>query len=378
MSAPRVYGWCPGALRPMMSGDGLVVRVRAPMGRLTQEQARGVADLSMRFGSGVIDLSARANLQLRGVEEAGHPALIDGLRNLGLIDHDIAAESRRNLVIQPFWREGDDTHQIAQALTEALANEDAPDLPGKFGFAVDCGPAPLLNDVSSDIRIERGTDGLICRADGAEHGVAVTSETAATVALSLAHWFVRTGGITDRRGRMADHIDRVGTPEAGDQPRTLTQSDRTPKPGLTETGALIALEFGQMQAGTLARLGKLGAIRVTPWRMLLVEGQDRLPDLPDLIIDPTDARLKISVCTGAPGCHQGLSSTRDIARALAPHVRQRLHISGCAKGCAHPAASPVTLTATAEGRFDLIRNGRASDTPARRGLGPDDLVSGEL
>ena len=39
-SAPKVYGWCPGALRPMMSGDGLVVRIRAPLGRLTSEQAK--------------------------------------------------------------------------------------------------------------------------------------------------------------------------------------------------------------------------------------------------------------------------------------------------------------------------------------------------
>ena len=28
--APIVQGWCPGALRPMLSGDGLVVRVRLP------------------------------------------------------------------------------------------------------------------------------------------------------------------------------------------------------------------------------------------------------------------------------------------------------------------------------------------------------------
>ena len=28
MSAPQVKGWCPGAHRPMMSGDGLVVRIR--------------------------------------------------------------------------------------------------------------------------------------------------------------------------------------------------------------------------------------------------------------------------------------------------------------------------------------------------------------
>ncbi|PIV75968.1 MAG: precorrin-3B synthase, partial [Rhodobacteraceae bacterium CG17_big_fil_post_rev_8_21_14_2_50_65_11] len=51
MSAPRVHGWCPGALRPMMSGDGLVVRVRAPIGRLTQAQAAGVARLAGLHGT---------------------------------------------------------------------------------------------------------------------------------------------------------------------------------------------------------------------------------------------------------------------------------------------------------------------------------------
>ena len=40
MSAPQVFGWCPGALRPMMSGDGLVVRLRVPMGRLNPDQIR--------------------------------------------------------------------------------------------------------------------------------------------------------------------------------------------------------------------------------------------------------------------------------------------------------------------------------------------------
>ena len=27
MSAVAIKGWCPGALRPMLSGDGLVVRI---------------------------------------------------------------------------------------------------------------------------------------------------------------------------------------------------------------------------------------------------------------------------------------------------------------------------------------------------------------
>ena len=99
MTGPVVHGWCPGALRPMMSGDGLVVRVRAPLGRLTQDQAAGVAELAGRHGNGLIDVSARANVQIRGVTPASHPGLIDGLTALGLIDRDVAATIRTSTAI---------------------------------------------------------------------------------------------------------------------------------------------------------------------------------------------------------------------------------------------------------------------------------------
>ena len=73
MTAWEIKGWCPGALRPMQSGDGLVVRIRPPMGRLTPQQAQAIAKAAETHGNGIIDLSARANLQLRGVTEASHP-----------------------------------------------------------------------------------------------------------------------------------------------------------------------------------------------------------------------------------------------------------------------------------------------------------------
>lgn len=376
MTSPQVFGWCPGALRPMQSGDGLVVRVRTPLGRLSPDQARGIATLSARYGSGLIDLSARANLQLRGVSEATHAPLIEGLRDLGLIDRDIATEARRNMIVQPFWSDGDDTHHIARALTEALAQVNAPDLPGKFGFAVDCGPAPLLTHASCDIRIERAEAGLIVRADGAEVGLAVTRDTAAGAALMLARWFVGTGGVSDGRGRMKAHVARGGAPNGAEVP-PLPAAAR-PVPGQTDTGALVALEFGQMRAETLSALSDLGPIRLTPWRALLIEGTTHLPTLPRLITDAADPRLNISTCTGAPGCHQALSATRHIARTLAANTTGPLHISGCAKGCAHPAPCASTLTATAEGRFDLIRDGRASDAPETRDLTLTELLTKDL
>lgn len=366
--SPKVYGWCPGALRPMMSGDGLVVRIRAPLGRLSQVQAKGVARLSQDYGNGLLDISARANLQLRGIREDGYKALIPGLRDLGLVDPDATAEARRNVMVAPFWTPGDDTHTIATDLSAALTAATDLFLPGKFGFAVDCGAAPVLQDCAADIRIERGTGGLILRADGAQIGKAVTRDTAVPEALALADWFLEQGGAPEGRGRMHQLIARRGPPKAHATP--MLQRTFVAQPARHATGLLVALEFGQMPAATLAALADHGPIRVTPWRMLLVELATSLPPSVGLILDSTDPRLQVVACTGAPGCLQALAETRDLASALAPHLPAgtRLHVSGCTKGCACPAAAPLTLTATGTQEFALIRNGTASDQPLKTHL----------
>lgn len=370
---PKVYGWCPGALRPMMSGDGLVVRVRAPLGKLSVTQARGVARLSQDFGNGLLDISARANLQMRGIREDAHAELIEALRDLGLIDKDASAEARRNVLPAPFWAEGDDTHAIAIDLSAALTAATDLSLPGKFGFAVDCGAEPVLQDIAADIRVERTNDGLILRADGAETGLPVTRESAVPEALTLARWFLDQGGAPEGRGRMHRLIARRGPPAAHTAP--MAKAGFTAKPGTVPAGTLAALEFGQMPAATLAKLADHGPIRLTPWRMLLVESAASLPPLPGLILDATDPRLQVVACTGAPGCLQALSSTRDLARDLAAHVPAgtKLHVSGCAKGCACPGPAPLALTATGKNEFSLIRNGTAADQPLKTHLSADAL-----
>ena len=363
MTAWEIKGWCPGALRPMQSGDGLVVRIRPPLGRLTPAQAKAIATASETHGNGIIDLSARANLQLRGVTETSHPRLIEDLRAQGLIDPDIETESLRNLIVSPF-RDAETT-TLAVTLTAALA--DMPTLPGKFGFALDTGPHPILTQASVDIRIERAADGsLILRPEGHPLGQPVTN--LAADAIAMAEWFIANGGITDGRGRMAALTARGLIPPNC----TLTPADPlpSPTPGLHPDGALVALAFGQMRAETLHQLAALGhEIRPTPWRMLLIVGAKELPTIPGLITDPADPILRITACTGAPACPQALGDTRHLARQIAPHLAsaQTLHISGCAKGCAHPTVAETTLTATGTG-YNLIRNGTAHDTPSLRNL----------
>ncbi len=87
-------GWCPGALRPMRTGDGLLVRLRITGGVVTAPLARAIAACARDFGNGLIDLSAPANLQLRGVRDETLPAARGGCSDLGLLDDDARSGSR--------------------------------------------------------------------------------------------------------------------------------------------------------------------------------------------------------------------------------------------------------------------------------------------
>jgi precorrin-3B synthase len=179
--------------------------------------------------------------------------------------------------------------------------------------------------------------------------------------MALAHWFLASGGAAGGRGRMAAHLARASLPAAY-AGLPVPVSAAPPRPGAAAPGWLAALAFGQTDAATLAALAALGPLRLTPWRMLMVEGLAADPALPGLISDPADPRLRVVACTGAPGCPQALAATRPLALALAPAVPPgaTLHVAGCAKGCAHPGPAALTLTATARG-WTLIRGGSAAD-----------------
>jgi precorrin-3B synthase len=357
----------------MLSGDGWLVRIRPRAGSLTPAQAAGVARAAAAHGSGRIDLTARANLQLRGIAEDRLPALIRALDALGLIDPDIATETVRNIVVTPF-RDGSEAEALATDLARALAA--APDLPDKFGFAVDTGPRPLLTGTPADIRLERaGSGALLLRADGHALGRVVAPGEAAASAVGLARWFLAAGGAPGRRGRMAALVAAGRVPDGADTPPAPPAPP--PGPGHHPEGALVGLAFGEMSADLLQRLAGLGhRLRMTPWRMLLLAGAARLPAIDGLVTDPADPLRRITACVGAPGCAQAEGPTRALAAALASDLPTGLglHVSGCAKGCAHPGPADLTLVAAASG-YDLVRAGRASDRPALFGLGPAETAA---
>ncbi|MGN1287014.1 MAG: precorrin-3B synthase [Bradyrhizobium sp.] len=371
MSAVAIKGWCPGALRPMLSGDGLVVRIRPRGGRLDAAQAAGIAELAARHGNGLIDLTSRGNLQIRGVSEDGYPALIEGLAELGLLDTDSEIEAQRNILVTPFWTAADDTRPLAAELERALASASL-DLPTKFGFAIDDGHERVLAGASADIRIERDRNrGLLVRADGAQLGLSVTRSEAVQIALALAEWFVASGGAKGEKRRMAAHVAggaSLAESLRGDAEPVPRSAE--PVPGLYPIGAMVGVAFGQMPHQMLTHLAASAqALRMTPWRMMLAEGMREMPRGVDFVSDPDDPALRVIACSGAPRCRDANADTRALASALARHIPPdaRLHVSGCAKGCAHSGSADVTLVATHEG-FDLIRHGTVRDAPILRGL----------
>ncbi|MCB1396553.1 MAG: cobalamin biosynthesis protein CobG, partial [Rhodobacteraceae bacterium] len=129
----EVKGWCPGAHRPMLSGDGYVVRVRPRLAHLGAGQAIGLCEAAERHGAGLIDVTNRANIQIRGVSETAWPALMEELGALNLLDADADTETRRNIVVAPTWQERDDTEWLALELIARLM--ELPALPPKMGFA---------------------------------------------------------------------------------------------------------------------------------------------------------------------------------------------------------------------------------------------------
>ena len=371
VKGPIVKGWCPGAHHPMQSGDGLIMRVRPRLGLLTPKQTMDLCDISQTFGNGVIDLTNRANLQLRGIARYNHQAVLDALLALDLLDETPELEARRNIICAPVRTSEGLTAQLAQELTNRLG--ELPDLPAKFGFAIDADGPPQLSAAPADIRIETGPSGLIVRADGSALGQSVTTDTAVDALITIARWFSETCEPHIRR--MAAHLVAVPLPDKF----ANTASLETVNPlalGQLSLGRVFGASFGSLPADDLLELlreNPTSTLTVTPFRMFILSGKITPTDT-RFITSPDHPALNIDACPGAPACGASHIETRALARHLAPHLNGKsLHISGCTKGCARPRTADVVLVGQRDG-FDLVLNGCSWDEPVLRGIKPDSVI----
>jgi precorrin-3B synthase len=395
----------------METGDGLLVRLRLTGGVLSTKNAHAIAACAIRYGNGLIDLSSRANLQLRGVGSETLRDLTSELQDLGILDATPEGEAVRNVVASPLAGIDPDAtldiRPVVRALEAKLTGDSSLyGLPGKFGFLVDDGGHVTLSQVRADVRFEafassQGPRFSIRLGDGGEVSMGdCAPNQVPDCAARIAEAFLRVRGGTDVPRRMGDLVGsaafasfaEAGSFQLDRRPR------RTPRPfditrivGHGHVGAMhyvgAAMPFGRLSAEALSNLaslaGRHGAseLRLTPWRAIIVAGvpaKGAASIVTDLkasrfIVDCHDPRLYVAACPGAPACHRATTAVQEDAERLAGLLPQpspktvMLHVSGCAKGCAHASATPFTLVGNG-GRYDLVENGNARDVAAATGL----------
>lgn len=379
MTGPAVRGWCPGARRPMASLDGLLMRLRIAGGVLSASLALAIADAVEQAGGGGLELSGRANLQIPGLSDAGWQQMLAALAPFGIIDDDERAEAMRNILTSPLagWDEtavrpvGDDVVALSQALTSLSASHR---LPAKFAWIIEDGGALSLADIAADLRFRATAGGWLlgaARPDGVAWfaGSADPAQMAARLVPLLPG---RVRQISD--SDLAALLSLASIPAPAEAGRLL--------PGYQRIGGCdllsVALPFGALTSAALRFLARLardhgaGELRLTPWRQIVLPSITRLPSGIDWaalgLLIQDDPLLSYFACRGAGYCPQAQGEVRSLARHLAainPLPGRRLHLSACAKGCAHSAQADLTLVA-GEQDFAVIRQGRAGDVPQMR------------
>jgi precorrin-3B synthase len=378
----------------MQTGDGLLVRI-LPTGPMPLRAFAGLCAAARAQGNGTMEISARGSVQIRGLTPVTAPLFATAVTALRLDIGDGVPVLADPLPGDPIALI--DANVLAAELRDAIASA-ALALAPKVSVVVDGGGKLHLDALNADIRVRAlaTADGkllhLAVAGDGATASPlgAVAPEQAPAAVLRLlaviaAHGAqARAADVLRRRG-IAAFQEAFGTPIAPEP----TLPPRLPAE-MVATHALeddlyalgVGLTFGHADAETLRALadtarahGGLWA-RPAPDRSLLLGPFKRttIKTMRDeairlgFTVDPSDARRRIVACPGAPSCASGLIAARTIAAEIAkslelPGHGVAIHVSGCAKGCAHPAATRFTIVGTARG-CGVVRDGTAHATPS--------------
>jgi precorrin-3B synthase len=399
MNAPRFRGICPGLSVPMPTGDGLLVRLR-PTAPVPLDAFVGFCEAARRHGNGIIEISARGSLQVRGLTPRSAPSFASALAELG-----IAAQEGVPVIagFDPISQVN--TAPLAGELRRAIANARLA-LSPKISVVMDGGGPLHLDALSADIRLRtaapaRGSRSYSHRfhlglgGDGASAtwlgSVAPEDVIGAVLGIltvigahgptARAAAVLRADGVEAFRSVSAALIE----PSPGPPPRMPAEmvGVHSVHEGAVAVG--IGLAFGHTHADALAEVIRAAAghgaqaVWPAPDRALLLIGVSASDALSltaavrqlGFAVDAGDPRRRIAACPGAPACASGLIPARALASALTPILEPALrpvrngvvvHISGCPKGCAHPIAAALTLVGTPDG-CGIVHRGSARTAP---------------
>jgi precorrin-3B synthase len=357
---------CPGVLATHQAADGAVARVRVPGGQLTPAAFEVIATGAAELGDGTIELTSRANLQVRGLADG--VALGARLTSAGLLP-SATHERVRNILGTPLTgRDGAgfaDIRPLVAGLDQALcAAPGLADLPGRFLFAVDDGRgdvAWLDADVAAVLTSENTAAILL---GGVAAGLRVPLAGVVPIMLACAEAFLtlrttewRVAELPDAPHRIAAHVAErpEGPLRDVERPEGVLQGVGL---GWAGAGALVVgAPLGWLDQRQSAALVATGApLVVTPWKSVVVADlpADRTDTVAGrlretgLLLAPDAPLARVTACTGRPGCAKALADVRAEAKPV-PGTTLPVHWSGCARRCGRPRGAVVDVVATENG-----------------------------
>jgi precorrin-3B synthase len=366
----------------MPSGDGLIVRVRPRQARMRASDLAALARIAPASGNGIIELTRRGNLQIRGVSTDSWPRVRNELVELGLAEPAPQGEAQPLPFVCPL--SGLDPRcppleHLADELAQSLSS--SPALPDKFSVVLS-GGSRSTSELSADIHVrlhpahpDRADVLLAGKTAGATAlGSCAASDAAAAVRQLMASLATHPS----ERRRMRDVI-ATGFASLRQSVQHLGwgEARREPDWGSLEvgyhTGAVdwfgYAVPFGSARADAWAALARLaerlggGEVRFTPSRHVLVIGVR--PEQREALVEfgqrrgfgvrPPQHSLELVACSGSPACGSAHGETRELARRLgrllhgSAQLHATLHVSGCEKSCAREQAADITLVHAPDG-----------------------------
>lgn len=359
-------GACPTFSKPMQTGDGLLARLH-PAGPISLDAFAGLGRASQAHGNGIIEVTQRGSIQVRGLRPESLPGFTAEVRAL-----EFDAPEGVVVLAPPLSSRG---LALAAVIREAIhAAGLSSGLAAKTTVIVDTCDGLSLDDLSADLRFRTaGAAFLVGIATRPARWLgAIAQEALGEVAVSLLSVMAAAG----REARMRD-LDAASLRTTifrhlvdAEAPAEARSGDAIGRHGEAYG---IGLPFGSVDAAGLCALlaltRRLGADRawVAPGRALIFEAVSPAfaAEVAALgfVVDRDDPRRRVQACTGAPRCASGLQAVRPLALALSGLLPAGvLHLSGCPKGCAHPATAAVTLVG-GEAGFGVVQDGRAGDAP---------------
>ena len=382
-----------------------MMRIRMPNGFTNSHQLRAIADVSRRLGNGVVDITTRQQIQLRGFTLSTVPEIFEQLRGVDLCSLQTGMDNVRNingcalagLTLNELFDASLVVSELDSILVGSNGNPEFTNLPRKFNVTITGCVENCTHDESQDvalvpaIRRDRVGFNVLVGGKMGSGGFTIASPldvfvwipkaaqlVAALVSIFRDHgprdarskcrfaFLIEEWGIPRLREELARRVDHYLEP-AGRDVRSLFHSDHLgitaqKQPGLRSVG--LCIPFGRMnpeQMNELARLAEEygdGEVRLTTGQNAILanvsdERLDALLDedlLSEFSPSPSRAHRRIVACTGTDYCNLAQIDTKGHAAELSRQLEHKIagrgrafsfHWSGCPAGCGNHQAADI-------------------------------------